>query len=161
MRLFEVTLPIPPSVNHRVCITRYGGYEHPSVTEYKWLCKEPIRMAFRDEQAILIARQNQAWLSVTMLFTLPITKDRRGRIQFEIRDLDNMFAVPLNILKMELQIDDSRIVDLMTRKRPLAPGAAASLHVLVEAMEDSDVFPQSARDTDQLVAISATGAGPL
>jgi Holliday junction resolvase RusA-like endonuclease len=134
--LFDAVLPLPPSVNRRVLITRYGGREHPSVTAYKWLCKEPLRTAYRDEQAILQARHGHAWLKVAMRFLLPVERDKQGRIQFEIRDLDNMVQVPLNILKIELGIDDARVVDLLSCKRPLSPGAEASLRVVVEDLED-------------------------
>ena len=136
--LLHATLPIPPSVNSRTKITQHGGYEDPKVTEYKWQCKEGLRNAWRDREAIEQARAAKSWLYVSMHIWLSDKK-------MQIRDVDNMLQVPINILKVELEIDDARIADLYPRKRVAPTGIHPSILISVMEMDldelERDIFP--------------------
>ena len=144
---------IPPSVNHRVIINAHGGTLHPDVRKFyedcHYILLSPETTVYADE--IDKARERADFLSVSMWFYLPeAKKPRRKGPYFLCRDLDNMQQLPINSLKSFLSIDDVRIIDIHTYKRPLAANERGYVLVVVRALEEYT-------HEDPLASILSTG----
>jgi Holliday junction resolvase RusA-like endonuclease len=137
--LLITKLSIPPSVNHRVIINAHGGTLHPEVRQF-YADAHNILLStettlYADE--IVAARERADFLSVSMWFYLPEARTpKRSGPFFLSRDLDNMQQLPINSLKQFLGIDDVRIIDIHTYKRPLAANERGYVLVVVSALEE-------------------------
>ena len=137
--LLITQLPIPPSVNHRVLINAHGGTLHPDVRQF-YADAHNILLStettlYADE--IVAARDRADFLSVSLWFYLPEAKNpKRTGPYFLSRDLDNMQQLPINSLKQFLGIDDVRIIDIHTYKRPLPANERGYVLVVVSALEE-------------------------
>ncbi len=143
--LLQTRLPIPPSVNNRLIISRHGGTTHPNVVQYQQDCTIILCSpeTWQDVSAIHEAQDEGNGLFVIMRFGFPQNKNPLRQSAFEIRDLDNMAQIPLNILKKHIGIDDAKVVDLWMSKRQVAPGKLPYLSLTVlevkrEALFDDD-----------------------
>ena len=137
--LLITQLPIPPSVNHRVIIGAHGGTLHPDVRQFYEdshnILLSTETTLYADE--IVAARDRADFLSVSLWFYLPEAKNpKRTGPFFLSRDLDNMQQLPINSLKQFLGIDDVRIIDIHTYKRPLAANERGYVLVVVSALEE-------------------------
>src|SRR5258708_21033887 len=63
--LLTTDLPIPPSVNHRLAITKHGGHDTPETTAFKWQSRSILYNAektYQDHEATAQARKNDDYL---------------------------------------------------------------------------------------------------
>src|SRR5260221_373617 len=92
---------------------------------------------YRVREDIERARLTNAFLSMTMIFYLPEAKNPKRKGSFFLgRDLDNMVQLTQNAVTRYLRIDDVRIIDIHTYKRPLAANERGYVLVVVRALEE-------------------------
>src|SRR5260221_14371031 len=91
--LLTTDLPIPPSVNRRTAISARGGHDTPATRHYKHDIAYILMSdeTYRVREDIERARLTNAFLSMTMIFYLPETKNPKRKGSFFLgRDLDNI-----------------------------------------------------------------------
>src|SRR5258708_36686463 len=98
--LLTTDLPIPPSVNRRTAISAHGGHDTPETTVFKWQSRRILYNAektYQDHEATAEARKNDDYLSMTIIFYLPVAENpkRKGPF-FRSRDKDNMVQLVQN-----------------------------------------------------------------
>lgn len=138
MLLLTTNLPIPPSINKRTIITKHGGRDTPETIAFKWMSKSILYNAnktYQDHEATEQARKNDDFLSMTIIFYLPIANNpkRKGTF-FRGRDNDNMVQLVQNAVTQHLEIDDVMVIASHIYKLPLPLTEPGYAHVTVSSI---------------------------
>ena|SRR5260221_9537233 len=136
--LLTTDLPIPPSTNHRVSITKHGGHDTPETTAFKWQSRSTLYNAektYQDHEATAHARKNDDYLSMTIIFYLPVAENPKRKGPFFLsRDKDNMVQLVQNAVTQHLEIDDVMVIVSHIYKLPLPPTEPGYAHVTVSSI---------------------------
>ncbi len=166
--LLTTDLPIPPSANHRTSITKHGGHDTPETTAFKWQSRSILYNAektYQDHEATAQARKNDDYLSMTIIFYLPVAENpkRKGPF-FRSRDKDNMVQLVQNAVTQHLEIDDVMVIVSHIYKLPLPPTEPGYAHVTVSSISLINVIhnakEQEIVNEDTIAPIHQTSTTP-
>jgi Holliday junction resolvase RusA-like endonuclease len=151
--LITTDLPIPPSTNHRTIITKHGGRDTPETQAFKWMSKSILNNAnktYQDHEATAQARKNDDFLSMTIIFYLPVAENpkRKGSF-FRGRDKDNMVQLVQNAVTQHLEIDDVMVIASHIYKLPLPLTEPGYAHVTVSSISLLNVI-NNAREQESV-----------
>jgi Holliday junction resolvase RusA-like endonuclease len=162
--LLTTDLPIPPSANHRTIITKHGGHDTPETQAFKWKCRSILYNAhetYQDHEATAQARKQDDFLSMTIIFYLPVAdKPKRKGTFFRGRDKDNMVQLVQNAVTQHLEIDDVMVIASHIYKLPLPLTEPGYAHVTVSSISLLNVInnarEQEAVNEDTITPIHQT-----